>query len=131
MQEISNIFQSADWKKEKHVPVIEAPVKVGKGMDIVVKVTVGKEIAHPNTTEHHISSIDVYFHPDGSKFPYSLGRFEFCSHGASTDGPNTSTVYTHPTATITFKTDKSGSLFAISNCNIHGLWINSQELKVE
>ena len=131
MQELSNIFQSADWKKEKHVPVIEAPDKVKKGENITVKVSVGKEIAHPNTTEHHIAWIDVYFQPEGSKFPYNLGRFEFGAHGASTEGPNTSTVYTHPTATLSFKTEKAGSLFAFSHCNLHGLWMHSKELKVE
>ena len=130
MQELSKIFQSADWKKEKHVPVIEAPGTVKKGENFTVKVTVGKEIAHPNTTEHHIAWIDVYFQPEGGKFPYNLGRFEFCAHGASTEGPNTSTVYTHPELTMTFKTDKPGSLFAISHCNVHGLWMNVHELKV-
>jgi superoxide reductase len=130
MQELSSIFQSADWKKEKHVPVIEAPDKISKGENIPVSVTVGKEIAHPNTTEHHILWIDVYFHPDGSKSPYNLGRFEFCAHGASTEGPNTSTVYTHPKVTLTFKTDKSGTLFALSHCNIHGLWKDSRAIKV-
>lgn len=131
MKDISNTFQSADWKKEKHVPVIEAPDTAKKGEAVAVNITVGKEIAHPNTTEHHIAWIDVYFYPDGSKFPYNLGRFEFNSHGASTDGPNTSTVYTHPAVTLTLKTEKTGTIFAISNCNIHGLWTHSRELKVE
>ncbi len=131
MQALSNIFQSADWKKEKHVPAIEAPDKVKKGENFAVKVTVGKEIAHPNTTEHHIAWIDVYFQPEGSKFPYNLGRFEFGAHGASTEGPNTSTVYTHPAVTLTFKTEKPGSLFAFSHCNVHGLWMSAQELKVD
>lgn len=130
MQEFSKIFQSADWKKEKHVPVIEAPDKVKKGENVMIKVTIGKEIAHPNTTEHHIAWLDVYFQPEGSKFPYNLGRFEFCAHGASTEGPNTSTVYTHPAVALTFKTEKPGSLFAFSHCNVHGLWMSSHELKV-
>lgn len=131
MKELSNIFQSADWKKEKHVPVIEVAGKPVQGEDITVNVTVGKEIAHPNTTQHHIVWIDLYFHPEGSKFPYNLGRFEFNAHGASTDGPNTSTVYTVPAVTAKFKTETSGSIFAFSNCNIHGLWMSSKEIKVE
>ena len=130
MQPISNIFQSADWKKEKHVPVIELPESIEKGKEVRVNVSVGKEVSHPNTTEHHIAWIDVYFHPEGAKFPCHLGRFEFHAHGASTEGPNTSTVYANPTVTLTFKTDKAGSVFAFSSCNIHGLWMNSQELKV-
>jgi superoxide reductase len=94
-------------------------------------VTVGKEIAHPNTTEHHITWIDVYFYPEGVKFPYHLGRFEFRSHGASTEGPNTSSVYTHPQATFMFKTEKPGTIFAFSHCNVHGLWQKSHGLMVE
>jgi superoxide reductase len=131
MQELSNIFQSADWKKEKHVPVIEISGKAAKGEEIAVNVTVGKEIAHPNTTEHHITWIDLYFHAEGSKFPCNLGRFEFNAHGASTDGPNTSTVYTNPTVSAKFKTEKSGSIFAFSNCNVHGLWMGSREIKLD
>ena len=131
MQEISSLFQSADWKKEKHVPVIDAPDTVKKGENFKITVAVGKEIAHPNTTEHHIAWIDVYFHADEAKFPYHLGRFEFLSHGASTEGPNTSSVYTHPQATFMFKTEQSGTIFALSHCNVHGLWQHTHTLKVE
>ncbi len=129
--DLNNMFQSADWKKEKHVPVIESPEKVKKGENFKVTVGVGKEIAHPNTTEHHIAWIEVYYHPAGEKFPYQIGRFEFLSHGASTNGPNTSTIYTHPAVTLTFKTEKPGAIIAFSYCNIHGLWQNSQEIKIE
>ena len=125
-----DLFQSADWKQEKHIPVIEAPKKVKKGELFQVKVSIGKEIAHPNKTEHHINWIDVYFHPEGEKFPYQIGRAEFLSHGASTQGPDTSTVYTHHEATFSFKTDKPGMIHASSLCNIHGLWQNSQSLEV-
>jgi superoxide reductase len=131
MKQIGELFQSADWKAEKHVPVIDSPAKVKKGENLKITVTVGKQIAHPNTTEHHIVWIEVLFLPDGEKFPYHLGRFEFLAHGASVQGPNTSTVYTHPEITLTFKTDKSGSVYAYSYCNIHGLWASSMDLKVD
>ena len=130
MAGVEELFQSADWKKEKHVPVIELPDEVKKGERIEVTVSVGKEISHPNTTEHHISWIEVYFLPEGEKFPYQVARFDFTAHGASTKGPNTSTVYTEPVVTFYFKTEKSGKLFATSFCNIHGLWENSVDLKV-
>jgi superoxide reductase len=61
-------IQEADWKKEKHVPVIEVPDQVKVDEVFEVKVSLGKEIAHPNTTEHHISWISLYFHPEGEKF---------------------------------------------------------------
>jgi superoxide reductase len=130
MKDLNELFQSADWKKEKHVPVIEAPDEVKKDSLIDINVSVGKEISHPNTTEHHIVWIDVYFHPDEEKFPYHLGRFEFIAHGASTDGPNTSTVYTTPDVSLHFKTEKPGTIFAFSYCNIHGLWRNSHKISV-
>jgi superoxide reductase len=36
------------------VPVIECPDALKSGKRFEIKVSVGKEIAHPNTTEHHI-----------------------------------------------------------------------------
>jgi superoxide reductase len=131
MAELKDMFQSADWKTEKHVPVIDAPASVKKGAFSKITVTVGKEIPHPNTTEHHIRWISVYFHPAGEKFPYELGRFEFNSHGESAGGPNMSTVYTHPEVTLSFKTEKPGTLLASSYCNIHGLWQSAKAIGVE
>ncbi len=125
---MKELYQSADWKKEKHVPVIEV-VEKDKEKGVKIIVTVGKEIPHPNTTAHHISWIDVYFLPEGEKFPYHIGRYEFLSHGASTDGADTSSIYTEPIVEIKFKTAKEGKIFASSYCNIHGLWENSIELK--
>jgi len=130
MASIKDVLQSADWKSEKHVPVIEVQDNPKKGELVEVRVSVGKQIAHPNTTEHHISWIEVYFHPKGEKFPYQIGRFEFSAHGASAQGPNTSTVYTQPQATLSIKTEKSGTILVSSYCNIHGLWENSQALSL-
>lgn len=131
MSDIKELFQTADWKKEKHVPVIEAPDKLRKTEFVKIAVRVGKEIAHPNTTEHHIRWICLYFLPQGEKFPYEIGRVEFNAHGESTQGPNTSTVFTDPETTFSFKTEKSGAILASSCCNIHGLWQSSKEIKVE
>ena len=52
-------IQEADWKKEKHVPVIECPDQEKLSETLEVKVSLGKEIAHPNTTEHHIRWISL------------------------------------------------------------------------
>lgn len=131
MESVKSLFQSADWKAEKHVPVIEAEDKVKKQDLIKVTVSVGKEIPHPNTTEHHIRWITVYFHPKGEKFPYEIGKFDFNAHGESVQGPNSSLVYTHPSVVLSFKTEKSGAILASSYCNIHGLWENSKDLQVE
>ena len=131
MKKFEEMFQKADWKSEKHVPVIEIPEKIKKEENIKITVSVGKEIPHPNTTEHHIAWIDIYFYPDGEKFPFHIGKFEFAAHGASTEGSNRSSIYTHPKVTFTIKTGKSGTILASSYCNIHGLWVNSTEIKLD
>ena len=130
MAELKDLLQSADWKKEKHVPMIDSPDKVKKGELIKATFIVGKEIAHPNTTEHHIRWISVFFLPDGEKVPLQIARSEFDAHGESAGGPNMSTVYTHPEVTASFKTDKPGTIFASSYCNIHGLWQGSKRLEI-
>jgi len=131
MAEMKDLFQNADWKKEKHVPVIEAPAEVKKGELFSLKLSVGKEIPHPNTTEHHIRWIEIYFLADAEKFPCQIGRFEFNAHGESAQGPNTSTIFTHPEVSTSFKSDKSGMILASSYCNIHGLWQSSQRLEIK
>ena len=126
MAKIEEMYQTDDWKTEKHMPVIEIKEE---GDEVKVKATVGKEISHPNTTEHHIRWIELYFHPEGEKFPYHLGKYEFNAHGESTEGPDTSTVYTEPKVVSTFKTEKAGTIVANSYCNIHGLWSNEKKLE--
>lgn len=125
MTKIKELYQSDDWKTEKHVPVLEVKEK---DEGYLVKASVGKEIAHPNTTEHHIRWIELYFHPEGERFPYQLGKFEFTSHGESAEGPDTSTVYTEPIVKVFFKTEKPGTIVANSYCNIHGLWTNEKKI---
>ncbi|UCE39619.1 MAG: class II SORL domain-containing protein [Thermoplasmata archaeon] len=131
MGEIKDLFQTADWKVEKHVPVISLPDKIKKDELVKITVSVGKEIPHPNTTEHHIGWIELFFLPSQGRFPYSIGRFEFSAHGASSEGPNTSSIYTQPEVVCTMKSGMTGTVLATSFCNIHGLWTSSAELKVE
>jgi superoxide reductase len=127
---IADRIQTADWKAEKHVPVIECPDTVKAGEMFEVKVGIGKEIAHPNTTEHHIRWIRLYFHPEGDKFTYDVGYFEFNAHGESVAGANQGPVYTNHSATASLKIDKPGTLHAVSFCNIHGLWESSKAISM-
>ena len=131
MEKIGSLIQEADWKIEKHVPVIECLDTVKADEMIHIKVGLGKEIAHPNTTEHHIRWISLFFHPTGEKFPYHLGHYEFNAHGSSPKGPNTSSIYTHHEITTSFKTSKPGTILALALCNIHGLWQSAKEINVE
>jgi superoxide reductase len=104
---------------------------VRKGDLVDITATIGKQVAHPNTTEHHIRWIRVYFLPRGETYPYQIGNFEFTAHGESTKGPDTSTIYTYHGIACKMKTEKPGTIYATSYCNIHGLWENSKELNVE
>ncbi|MHA2238744.1 MAG: class II SORL domain-containing protein [Candidatus Hodarchaeales archaeon] len=126
--DFNELFQTADWKTEKHSPVIT--IKKKESSFNFIKVEVGKDIAHPNETNHHISWISLYFLPDGEKFPLQVGKVEFSAHGESAAGPDTSSVYTEPKGVFVLKTEKSGTLFAISFCNIHGLWASEEKLSV-
>lgn len=128
MDKLKELFQEADWTKEKHVPVIEILEK-DKEKGIKIRASVGKEIPHPNTSSHYIAWIAVYFLPDGEKYPYEIAKFEFSAHGASIQGPDTSSIYTEPIGECLFKTSKEGKILASSYCNIHGLWENSIDLK--
>ncbi len=128
---IGEKIQSADGKSEKHVPAIDCPDKVKAGEWVDVTVQIGKEIPHPNTTEHHIRWIRMFFAPEGDKFVYDLGLFEFNSHGESVKGPNEGPVHTHSMVKFRFKTTKPGTLNAVSCCNIHGLWEYSKQIAVE
>ncbi len=124
MSKIGEYIQEADWKKEKHAPVIEAPTKVKAGEPFTVEVSVGKEIPHPNTAEHHIAWIDVFFQPEGNKFLYQVAHFEFSAHGEVN-------TFTEPIGAFTMKVEKSGTIRALSLCNIHGLWESSVAIEVE
>ena len=126
MTELSKMIQSADWKSEKHVPVIECPDKVKADELFEVKASLGKEVAHPNTTEHHIRWIQLYFQPEGAKAPFQIGSFEFTAHGESVDGPNKGSVFTHHCAATSMKSGTSGTILALAYCNIHGVWQSSK-----
>ena len=125
------VIQSADWKAEKHAPVIVAPdmVKVGEKFD--VELSVGKEIAHPNSTEHHIRWIRLYFKPESSKFVYDIANFEFNAHAESTEGPNQGPVLSEPVVLTSLKLRVPGTLLAVAYCNIHGLWEGEKAIKIE
>jgi superoxide reductase len=130
MKQLGELLQTADWKTEKHIPVIECPDKVKAGEIFQVKATIGKEVAHPNTTDHHVRWISMYFQPQGEKFPYQVGHFEFTAHGEATEGPDTSSIYTHHEVIAAMKTGKSGILYAMALCNIHGLWASTKEVEI-
>ncbi len=128
MANIGDFYKTADWKTEKHVPAIDCPAQAAAGETLTARVTVGKEISHPNTTAHHIRWISVYFKPEQGNV-YQVAHVEFNAHGESAEG-DTGPVHAAPDVTLTFKLSQPGTLIATSLCNIHGLWESSQEIKL-
>ena len=129
MNTLSSTVKTADWKAEKHVPVISVPASVRAGVPFDVEVDVGKEIPHPNTAQHHIVWIALHFVPDGSNTSIELGRADFSAHGASlSDAPGPAS--TAPSARFRVSLTVPGSLHATAYCNLHGLWTSSREVSL-
>jgi superoxide reductase len=131
MDKITDHFQTADWKTEKHVPVIDCPDTVRADEMFQATVTLGKEVAHPNTTEHHIVWMKLCYKPDGGKYVYEVAQTNFGAHGASVEGANQGPVYTHHQMTVQLKIHKPGMLYSTAWCNIHGLWQYAKEIKIQ
>ncbi|MFZ7104823.1 MAG: class II SORL domain-containing protein [Peptococcaceae bacterium] len=124
MKSFAELMQSGDWKGEKHVPVLQCPEKISANEFFELKVLIGEAIPHPNTLEHHISWIKVFFLAEGKKFPVELATFNFAAHGEGD-------IYDEPSGAAKIKLPASGTLLAMSYCNIHGLWENSKNITVE
>ncbi|MBN1165208.1 MAG: desulfoferrodoxin [Candidatus Krumholzibacteriota bacterium] len=87
--------QNADWKTEKHVPVINQ-----EGDE--VKVVVGST-PHPMTEEHHIEWIELAC-DCGQVYRQELNPGDA------------------PEAVFAYCEDCKGNLYAREYCNVHGLW---------
>ena len=125
---LSDLIKEADWKKEKHVPVIEIPSTVTAGEPVKVAVSVGREIAHPNTPEHFIAWIKLFFQAEGAPFPVEVGDYHFSVHGGDDDG---AFPKAEPFVEAKVSFESSGKLMALGYCNIHGLWQGEAEFAVE
>ena len=120
---ISNYIKSSDWKAEKHVPVITVEGRFVSGQPLDIEVSVGKEIPHPNTIEHHIAWIALYYVPEGAPFPIELARADFSAHGPGVfTEPVLKTTVRLPSPTPIQNPKASGKLLAVAYCNLHGLW---------
>lgn len=128
---LGEIVKDGDFKAEKHVPTIEAPEKIKKGEEALVKVMVGQEIKHPNTPLHHISWIQLYFKPDDGAPAADVANFRYNSHGDTLDLEKSGVAVTEPRSCVAFKPTKSGTLIAESFCNVHGPWESSKHIEVE
>ena len=131
---IVNYIKSADWKAEKHVPVITLEGQFVPGQPLNVEVSVGKEIPHPNTVEHYIAWIALYYVAEGSQLPIELGRADFSAHGPDVfTEPVFKTTVRLPSPTNNSSTHNPnvvGTLRAVAYCNLHGLWESESKIAI-
>jgi len=107
----------AAGKRESHTPKIEAPAKVKAGEPFVVSIRVGP---HPNQAVHSIRKIKLYFNEKGRPFnPIHVATIDL------------EPEYAEPEVKIAVSLKKSGTLYAISYCNLHGLWESRIDIEVE
>jgi len=114
----SIIPPSQEMGKEKHVPIIDAPASVKAGEPFMVTITVGKVVPHPNTVEHHIKWVQLFVKEDGAKNDIDVSKGDF--------GP----TYANPAITVPVMLKKDSTLYALSYCNIHGVWDYTVKVKV-
>ena len=104
-------------KAETHTPKIEAPDVVKKGEPFEVKVKVGP---HEMKAQHSIRYVELWFYEEGRTFnPVKLTTIVW------------EPEYTAAEASVKVVLKKSGTLYAIAYCNLHGLWEARKEIKVE
>jgi superoxide reductase len=104
-----------------HVPQIELPIQIRSKKFVPVKIHFGSE-GHPNTMTHHIKWISLFFKPDYDENTYSIGSWEFTPHRGCPF------IKSRVEAEIQF--NKGGTLYALSHCNVHGLWESSKYVEV-
>jgi superoxide reductase len=109
---LQEAIQTADWKKEKHAPVIECPDVVEANKPFQVTVSVGKDIPHPNTKEHWIEHISLW------AGDFLAGRADLEPERAASE------------VVFKIKLEETTTLTAHAYCNLHGLW-HSEEVTVE
>ncbi len=99
---------------EKHIPNIEFVKSHDSQVKNVIKVTVGKNVKHPNTYEHSIKWIDLYLLTNDNSIKY-IGRQLF------------EPLISNPIAKFNVENDMISDVkefIAISYCNLHGLWMD-------
>ncbi|MFO7937941.1 MAG: class II SORL domain-containing protein [Kiritimatiellia bacterium] len=127
---LSEYVKTADWKNEKHVPVIDCDDNIAADTCTQITISVGKEIPHPNTSGHHIVWVALHYVPEGSQVSVEIARTEFSAHAASADGKDSGQAKTCSSVTVSASLKKSGTLYATAYCNIHGLWASEKTVTV-
>lgn len=98
---VTNIAEAEDFDV-KHFPTLTVDGNV-------VTVEVGKDLKHPQTEEHYIDKIDLYV--DGELFQEHTIR------------PDEDAF-----ATFTVEGKSGSTVYALSDCNIHGVWKSEEKV---
>jgi len=104
-------------KVKSHTPKIEIPEEIKANEIFEIKINVGP---HPNTIQHSIRWIEVYYYEEDRAYnPIYLATVRL------------EPEYAKPTITLRAKLRKSGTLYVLAYCNIHGLWEGRKEIRVK
>lgn len=130
VSQLGPLFQIEESRRERHIPVIDCPEKVAAGKPFAISVTIGKEVNHPNTTDHHIKWVQVFFRPENDKFSYQIAHCDFAAHGDLSAGSGKGPVVTDHRVSVVVSVNGTGRIYALSLCNRHGLWESGKDLQV-
>ena len=111
-----NPDEMSDLEK-KHTPVITAPDSVKMGESFEVKVELGRYLAHPNEYGHFFQWIEIWLDET------AVARFDLV--------PKASYPEVSVKIAINHAHEGRAKLKALAFCNLHGLWENDREIKVE
>lgn len=98
--------------EKKHWPRIECPDTVEAGKPFDVTVNIGAGIDHPSELAHFIEWVEL-----------SRGN---CSTTRAYLQPK----YSYPRVTFRMAIDKDTTLIARESCNLHGIWENKKDVKI-
>ncbi|MBW1719721.1 MAG: hypothetical protein JRJ43_09190 [Deltaproteobacteria bacterium] len=93
--------------EKKHVPAIDVPARLIKNEWFEVKIRVGYETVHPSVSKHWIDEITLLVNG------VEVARADFRVGGVSA-----------PEASFKIRLNKTSTIEAIENCNLHGRWIS-------
>jgi superoxide reductase len=115
MTESRPYLKTTERKTHSHTPIIECPEKVEAGKIFQIKISLGNGTGHPDTNEHHVRRISLYYSDSEGKTVRQIAGVEFQSHH-----PGKEALSRYETM-VDAKFDESGMLHAMAYCNVHGL----------
>jgi superoxide reductase len=108
-------LKPAERKTQSHTPVIGCPDKVEADKIFQIKISLGDSLGHPDTNEHHVCRVSLYYSDSEGKTVRQIAGVEFQSHSPGKD------ALSRYETIIDAKIAESGVLHAMAYCNLHGL----------